>query len=123
MSDWKWVPVCGSKHCDESNGAGTNYWIPVENNHSDSIRRRNTYQLNNIISLSNTLTVLDNLYESPDKATTNIPKVHKALRAQRNRPETPKKHSFLLVGDSQKKRRRWKTGHQTNIFLPHYRLW
>jgi hypothetical protein len=85
MSDYKCLPVCSSKHCDETNGAGTNYWIPVENNNSDNIRRKNTQQLNNIISLSNTFAVLDNLYESPDEATTNMPKVHKALRAQRNR--------------------------------------
>jgi len=85
MSDYKCLPVYSSKHCDETNGAGTNYWIPVENNNSDNIRRKNTQQLNNIISLSNTFAVLDNLYESPDKATTNMPKVHKALRARRNR--------------------------------------
>jgi hypothetical protein len=29
---------------DESNGAGTNNWIPVKNNHSD-IRCKNTQQL------------------------------------------------------------------------------
>ena len=43
---------------------------------------------------------LDNLYVSPDKDTTNIPKVHKALRAQTNIRKTAKKHSVLLVGHS-----------------------
>jgi len=85
---------------DKSNRAGINNWIPVKNNHSEDIRCKNTPQLNTLITLSNSFAVLDNLYESPDKATTNIPKVHKALRAQRNRPKTPKKHSVLLLGDS-----------------------
>ena len=85
---------------NESNGPGTNNWIPVKNGHSDNIRHKNTQQLNNLITLSNSSVVLGNLYESSDKATTNIPKVHKALRVQRNIPKTPKKHSVLLVGDS-----------------------
>jgi hypothetical protein len=85
---------------DKSNGAGINTWIPVKNKHSENIRCKNTPQLNTIITLSNGFAVLDNLYESPHKATTNIPKVHKALRAQRNRPKIPKKHSVLLVGDN-----------------------
>ena len=74
--------VCISKFCDETNGAGTNNWIPEKNSHSDNIRRKNTQQLNNLITLSNIFVAVDNLYELPDKATTNIPKVHKALRAQ-----------------------------------------
>ena len=75
------VPECISKYCDENNGAGTNIWIPVKNSLSH-IRRKNTQALNNQITLSNSFAVLDNLYELPDKATTNIPKVQKALRAQ-----------------------------------------
>ena len=74
--------VCISKYCDENNGAGTNNWIPVKNRHSHNIRRKNIQQLSNLITLSNSYAVLDNLYVLPDKATTNIPKVHKALRAQ-----------------------------------------
>jgi len=92
------VRVCMSKYCDENNGAGTNKWIPIKNSHSDNIRRKNTQQLSNLITLSNSFAVLGNLYVSPDNATINIPNVHKALRAQTNRPETPKKHSVLLVG-------------------------
>ena len=80
--------------------AGINNWIPVKNNHSENIRCKNTPQLNTLITLSNSFAVLDNLYESPYKATTNILKVHKALRAQRNWPKTPKKHSVLLLGDN-----------------------
>jgi len=72
----------------------------VKNSNSDNIRHKNTQQLNNLIILTSSFAVLDNLYESSDKATTNIPKVHKALCAQRRRPKTPKKHSVLLVGDS-----------------------
>jgi len=75
------VPECISKYCDENNGAGTNIWIPVKNSLSH-IRRKNTQALNNQITLSNSFAVLDNLYELPDKATTNIPKVQKALCAQ-----------------------------------------
>ena len=74
--------VCISKYCDEDNGAGTNNWIPVKNSHSHNIRRKNTQQLNGLITLSNSYAVLDNLYVLPDTATTNIPKVHKAVRAQ-----------------------------------------
>ena len=80
---------------DESNEAGTNNWILVKNSHSDSIRRKNTQQLNNLITLSNSFAVLNNLHKSSDNATTNILKVHKALCAQRNRPKTPKKHAVL----------------------------
>jgi hypothetical protein len=75
--------VCISKYCDESNGAGTNNWIIVKNSRSDNIRRKNTQQLNNLITLSTRSAVLNNLYESPDKSTTNILKVHKTLRAQK----------------------------------------
>jgi hypothetical protein len=84
----------------ESNGDGTNNWKPVKNSYSDIIRHKNTQQLNTIITLSSSFAVLDNLYESPDKSTTNILKVHKALRAQTNRPKPPKKHSVFLVADS-----------------------
>jgi hypothetical protein len=80
--------------------AGINNWIPVKSNHSENIRCKNTPQLNTLNTLSNSFEVLDKLYKSPDKATTNTLKVHKALRAQSNRPKTPKKHSVLLVGDS-----------------------
>ena len=79
---WSSAPVCISKYCDENNGAGTNIWIPVKNSLSHNIRRKNTQALNNQITLSNSFAVLDNLYELPDKATTNIPKVQKALCAQ-----------------------------------------
>lgn len=58
---------------------------------SDNIRRKNTQQSNHVI----TLAVVGNLNESSDKATTNIPKVHKALRVQRNSPNTSKKHYFI----------------------------
>ena len=75
------VCVCNSKYCDENNGAGTNNWIPVKNSHSDNIRRKNTQQLKNLITLSYRFAVVDDLYVSRDNAT-NIPKVHKALRAQ-----------------------------------------
>ena len=75
------VCVCNNKYCDENNGAGTNNWIRVKNSHSDNIRRKNTQQLNNLITLSNRFAVVDNLYISPYNATT-IPKLHKALRAQ-----------------------------------------
>ena len=54
----------------------------------------------NLITLSDSFAVLGNLYESHDKATTNILKVHKSMCTQRNRPKTPKKHSVLLMGDS-----------------------
>jgi hypothetical protein len=64
------------KYCDEYNGAGTNNWIPAKNNYCHNIRRKNTQQLNNVITLSNSFAVLDNLYELPDNSTT-IPKVHK----------------------------------------------
>jgi len=74
-----------SKYCDESSGAGTNNWIPVKNNHSDNITRNPSEQLNDLIALCNSFAVLDNLYVSPDKSTTNIPVVHRALRAQTNR--------------------------------------
>ena len=74
--------VCISKYCDEDNGAGTNNWIPVKNSHSHNIWRKNIRQLNNLITLSNSYAVLDNLYVLPDTAITNIPKVHKTLRAQ-----------------------------------------
>ena len=84
----------------ESNGAGTNKWIPVKNSLSDNIRCKNMQQPNNLITLSCSFAVLGSLRESSDEATTNIPRVHKALHAQRNRPKTPKKHSVLLVGDS-----------------------
>ena len=76
------VCVCNSKYCDENNGAGTNNWIRVKNSHSHNIRRKNTQQLNNLITLSYRFAVVDDLYVSRDKATSNIPKVHKALRAQ-----------------------------------------
>ena len=72
------APVCNSKYCDENKGAGTNNWIWVKNSHSDNIRRKNTQQLNNLITLSNRFVVVDNLHVSRDDATTNIPKVHKA---------------------------------------------
>ena len=74
--------MCNSKYCDENNGAGTNNWILVKDSHSDNIRRKNTQLLNNLITLSNRFAVVDILYVSPENATTNIPKVHKALRAQ-----------------------------------------
>jgi hypothetical protein len=80
---------------DESNGAGINNWIPVKNSHAGNIRPKKTQRSNSQI----TLIVLRFLVTS-DKATTSIPKVHKALRVQRNRPNTQKKHSVLLVGDS-----------------------
>jgi len=91
------APVCITNYCDENNGTGTNNWIPVKNSNSDNIRRKNTQQLNGVITVSNSFTVLDNLYVSPDKATTIIPKVHKALRAQTNIRKTPKKDSVLLA--------------------------
>jgi hypothetical protein len=84
---------------DESNTAGINNWIPVKNSHSDN-RHKNTQQSNNLITLPNSFVALGNLCESSDKATTNIPKVHKALHVQRNRLKTPKKHTVLLVADS-----------------------
>ena len=93
------APVCISKICDETNGAGTNNWIPVKNSNSDNIRRKNTQQLNDLIALCSNFAVLDNLYVSPDKDTISISMVHNALRAQTNRPKTSKKHSVLLVGD------------------------
>jgi hypothetical protein len=48
--------------------------------HSDNIRHKNTHQSNHLITLSNSFVVVGNLNESSDKETTNIPKVHKALR-------------------------------------------
>jgi len=63
--------------------------------YSDNIRRKNTQQSNHLITLSNSFAVVGNLNESSDKATTNIPKVHKALRVQRNSRNTPKKHCFI----------------------------
>jgi hypothetical protein len=80
---------------NESSGAGINNWISVKNSHSDTIRHKNTQQSNNLSTLSNTFEVRGNLCESPDKATTNIPKVHKTLCVQRKRPNTSKKHSVI----------------------------
>jgi len=73
------------KHCIEhgglsyeSNGAGNNKWIPVKYSHSGNIRRKYTQQLNDLITPSNSVEVLGNIYESSDKAATNILKAHKA---------------------------------------------
>jgi hypothetical protein len=101
------VQLITVKHCiehfglsHESNRAGINNWSLVKNSHSGNIRHKHMQQSNNLITLSNSFEVLGNLYESSDKAVTNIPKANKALRVQRNRPITPKKYSVLLVGDS-----------------------
>ena len=71
------APVSISKYGDENEGAGTNIWIPVKYSLSHNIRRKNTQPLSNQITPSNRYVVLDNLYELPDKATINIPKVQK----------------------------------------------
>jgi hypothetical protein len=85
---------------DEKNVAGANKWIPVTGIHSNTVRRKHTQQSNNLITLSNSFEVLGNLHDSSEKATTNIPKVHNTLRVQSKRPNTSKKQSVLLVGDS-----------------------
>jgi hypothetical protein len=91
---------CTGFSSDESNGAGTNKWIPVKSRHSNTIRHNYTQQSSNLITLSNSFEVLGNLHDPSDKATINIPKVRNTSRVQRKRPNISKKHSILLVGDS-----------------------
>ena len=50
--------------------------------------------------MTNSFEVLGNLYDSSDKATTNLQKAPKISRVQKKRPNTSKKHSVILMGDS-----------------------
>ena len=83
-----------------TNPTGSHKWIPVKSVHPNSVRRNLTKQSTNLITLTNSFEVLGNLYESPNKATTNLPKAPKSLCVRKKRPNTPKKHSVILMGDS-----------------------
>ena len=50
--------------------------------------------------MTNSFEVLGNLYDSSDKATTNLQKAPKTSRVQKKRSNTSKKHSVILMGDS-----------------------
>jgi len=85
---------------ETTNPAGSHKWIPVKSVHSNTVRRNLGKQSGNLITLTNSFEVLGNLYDSSDKATTNLQKAPKTSRVQKKRPNTSKKHSVILMGDS-----------------------